>query len=143
MTDPSDPALDAAERATLAELCDALIPPAPGRLSATQAGITGALLDNLERFAPERLPLLREVIQRAAGHSPEAVLDRLQDEDAARFDLFCETTAALYFMAPAVRDAVRYPGRIAVAARTEIADLEELLLPVLEAGFAPRGYDAG
>lgn len=131
---------DASERGLLAELADRLIPPAPGRLSASEAGIAGSLLAAIEEHVPERMALLRAVVGRAGRDGPGAALAGLKAEDLAAYDAFCETIAAAYFMAPDVRAGVGFPGRVAVPARADAAEMADLLLPVLEAGFAPRGY---
>lgn len=125
------------ERARLAELADVLIPKAAGALSASEAGIAGQLLDEIERYAPERIALLRGVIAHP-GRSPREALDSLKNADRAIYDGFCETVSAAYFMSPEVRRRVGFPGREPVPARIDIADIEDLLLPVLEAGFGPR-----
>jgi hypothetical protein len=128
------------ERRALECVADALIPAAPGSLSASQAGIGGALLDRIAEHVPERLPLLRHVIGLAGA--PDEALARLRGQDAAAYDLFCETIAASYFMSDAVRAQVAYPGRVAVPARIDVTDIEDLLMPVLERGFAPRPVPA-
>ena len=79
-----------------------------------------------------------DVIALEAGTTPQGALDTLRGEDAAAYDSFCETIAALYFMAPNVREKVGFPGRLPKPARVEVTDLEDLLLPVLEGGFVPR-----
>jgi hypothetical protein len=135
--------LNPAERQALAALADVLIPPSPKGLSASEAGLGGGLIDMLETHAPERLPLLRRAIALGAGTTPEAGLAALRAEDPAAYDNFCETIAAVYFMAPAVREAVGFPGRLPRAARIEVSDIEDLLMPVLEAGFAPRPTPSG
>jgi hypothetical protein len=128
------------ERRALEHLADALIPAAPGCLSASAAGIGRDLLDRIAEHVPERLWLLRHAIGQAA--TPAAALARLRGEDAAAYDLFCETIAAAYFMSDTVRAQVAYPGRVAVPARIDVTDIEDLLLPVLERGFAPRAVPA-
>ena len=130
-----------AERRAFAALSDALIPSARGHLSASEAGIAGPLLDRVAAVVPERLALLRAVIDRTAGQDPAVALDAMRQEDSVAYDGFCETVAAAYFMAPVVRDHVRYPGRVPVPAKSDVVDLEDLLMPVLEAGFEPRGMD--
>jgi hypothetical protein len=130
--------LTLAERQTLAALADVLIPPSPKGISASEAGLSGDLLDKLETFAPERLPLLRRAIAFTASQTPEEALAHLRREDTPAYDSFCETIGALYFMVPRVRDAVGFPGRLPKPARIEVTDIEDLLMPVLEAGFAPR-----
>jgi hypothetical protein len=126
------------ERQKVAAIADVLIPPSPKGLSASEAGIAGPLLDVLETHVPERLALLRRVIALEAGKTPAGALKALRGEDAAAYDSFCETIAALYFMAPNVREKVGFPGRLPKPARVEVTDLEDLLLPVLEGGFVPR-----
>lgn len=133
--------LDHAELSTLGSLADALIPPAAGGHSATQAGVTGALLQQAEVYAPDLPERLRKVIKLAEGEAPDSVLAGLKQLDPAAYDGFCETIAAIYFMSPEVRAAVGFPGREAKPARTDVSELEELLMPVLEAGFGPRPTD--
>jgi hypothetical protein len=127
-----------AERRAMERLGDALIPPAPGALSASEAGIGGLLLDQILVLVPERVPLLRQVIARAGETPAEAALAALKASDPVLHDGFCETVVGAYFMSPEVRRLVAYPGRVAVPARIDVTDLEELLMPVLEQGFEPR-----
>ncbi len=126
------------QRARLAALADALIPAAEGHLSASAAGIAGPLLDRVALHAPERLVLLLKVVDDAGDTVPEAALAALKADDRARFDAFCETIAAAYFMAPAVRRQIGFPGRDAVPARVDVTEMEDLLMPVFESDFAPR-----
>ena len=127
-----------AERRAMERLGDALIPPAPGALSASEAGIGGQLLDRILDLVPERVPLLRQVIARAGAAPAEAALAALKLYDAALYDSFCETVVGAYFMSAEVRRLVAYPGRVPVPARIDVTDLEDLLMPVLEQGFEPR-----
>lgn len=129
------------EREKVAGIADVLIPASPRGFSASEAGIAGPLLDSLETHVPERLALVRRVLELEAGGTPQAALDALRGEDAGAYDSFCETVAALYFMAPKVREAVGFPGRLPRPARVEVTELEELLMPVLEGGFAPRSVE--
>jgi len=127
-----------AERRAMERLGDALIPPAPGALSASEAGIGAHLLDRILDLVPERVPLLRQVIARAGEARAEAALAALKQSEPALYDSFCETVVGAYFMSPEVRRLVAYPGRVAVPARIDVTDLEDLLMPVLEQGFEPR-----
>ncbi len=130
--------LTAAERVLLGELADALIPPAPGALSASQAGVADHLLAQAAVYAPSLPALLRRIIGKVGGRPPHAALLSLKQSDSAAYDSFCEAVAAIYFMSPEVRTTVGFPGREPKPARVDVAELEELLMPVLEAGFAPR-----
>ena len=135
--------LTPSERRAVASLADALIPPSPRGLSASEAGMAGDLLDALETHAPERLGLLRIAIAHGVGTTPQGALAALRAADAVAYDGFCETIAAIYFMAPNVREAIGFPGRLPRPARIEVTDIEDLLMPVLEAGFAPRATPKG
>jgi hypothetical protein len=130
--------LSLSERSILATLADTLIPPAPGCLSASEAGIAGQRLDQALSYAPSLADMLRRVIGTVGNAAPQAALSSLKESDAAAYDIFCETIAAIYFLSPEVRTAVGFPGRDPKPARVDVSDLEELLMPVLEAGFAPR-----
>jgi hypothetical protein len=131
-------ALTVSERDAIGALADALIPASPKGLSASQADISGSLIDALEAHAPERRVLLRRAVTFANGRTPEDALATMRRVDPDGYDSFCETIAALYFMSPGVRETIGFPGRVPKPARIEVTDLEDLLLPVLEAGFAPR-----
>ena len=50
------------ERAVLEKLADALIPPAPGFLSATEAGVGDDLLAQATTYVPSLPALLRRVV---------------------------------------------------------------------------------
>lgn len=134
----SNAPLSPAERGLLDRLGDTLIPPAPGALSASQAGVSGPLLVEAEAYAPDLPARLRKIIAQARDGDPAAALAALKARDGAAYDAFCETIAAIYFLSPQVRRAVGFPGREPKPARVEVTDLEDLLMPVLEAGFAPR-----
>jgi hypothetical protein len=130
--------LSLSERSILATLADTLIPPAPGCLSASEAGIAGEGLEQALSYAPSLGDMLRRVIGTVGNAAPQAALSSLKESDAAAYDIFCETIAAIYFLSPEVRTAVGFPGRDPKPARVDVSDFEELLMPVLEAGFAPR-----
>jgi len=134
----TQPNLSEAERRAIERLADTLIPSAPGCLSASQAGIGRDLLDRIVEHVPERVALLRQAVELAESETPEAALATLRERDPGAYDSFCEAIAAAYFMSDAVRAQVAYPGRIAVPARIDVVDIEDLLMPVLEGGFAPR-----
>jgi hypothetical protein len=130
--------LTESERRAFATLADVLIPPSPKGFSASEAGLAGPLADLLETHAPERLTLVRRAIALGTNTTAEDALAKLRREEPAGYDRFCETVAAIYFMSPEVREAVGFPGRLPKPARIEVSEMEDLLAPVLEAGFAPR-----
>jgi hypothetical protein len=134
----TDTLFDTRQLDRLRAFADALIPAAPGHSSASEAGIPGPLLDRLVMLVPERIPLLKRVVDSSPELSAQAVIDAMQRDDPALYDAFCQTIAGAYFMSPQVRVQIDYPGREPVAARADIADMEELLMPVFTGDFAPR-----
>ena len=130
--------LDLEERAAFAAIADLLIPAKGDKPSASEAGIAHELLDQLARLAPERIALIREVVDAARTSAPEQALDELRRTEPDAFALFTETVAGTYFMSDKVRTAIGYPGQEPVPARADEADLEDLLAPVRAGGFAPR-----
>ncbi len=134
----SNEPLTALECSVLDRLADTLIPPARDAICASQAGVSGSLLVQAETYAPDLPGRLRTVISEATGIEPVAALTALKLRDSAAYDAFCETIAAIYFLSPQVRATIGFAGREPKPARVEVSDLEDLLMPVLEAGFAPR-----
>ena len=131
----TEASLNAAEIARLDALADALIPADDESLSASGAGVFGALLPGALSYAPEIVPLCQQVLAAV----PEGVeVWTLRLTDGALFERFAEIVAAIYFMSPEVRSAVGFPGRAAVPARTDPDAFAELLMPVLEGDFEPR-----
>lgn len=131
--------LSSQARRRLAALADQLIPPGPGdRLSASAAGLADALLDQALAVDPG----LADLFPRMLDAIPEgAAVWHLRDADPVLFERAAEAIAAIYFMSPAVREQIGFPGREAVLARIDVGDIEDLLVPVLEAGFEPRVVD--
>lgn len=133
-------ALSDQARVRLAALADQLIPAGPdGLLSASAAGIAGPLLDRALLVDPGLEALFSRMLDAVAEG---ASIWHLRDVDPALFERVAEAVAAIYFMAPAVREQIGFPGREPVLARIDIVDIEDILVPVLEAGFEPRAVDA-
>ena len=122
----------------LEKLADVLIPSAPGFLSATEAGVGDDLLAQATTYAPTLPALLRRVVATLDGGAPQTTLLSLKQDNPAAYDAFCETIAAIYFLSPQVRSSVGFPAREPKPAKVDVSDLEDLLLPVIEGGFAPR-----
>jgi choline dehydrogenase-like flavoprotein len=86
------------ERERLAVLADALIPAAPDRPSASQAGVAGAMLDRMLALRPDlAAPLRRILAEGAEGRADRGVLTTI--------------VAGAYYLAPSVREAIGYPGQ--------------------------------
>jgi hypothetical protein len=102
---------DAGQRATLAALADLLIPAGENMPSASQADVAGAWLDAALAAVPEVGPHLAAVVDSARAEDLSAAIARLQARDPLGFDVLCTVVAGAYFLNPAVRTAIGYPGQ--------------------------------
>ena len=85
----------AIDREALGGLADALIPSADGMPSATEAGTTGALLDEVLRVREDLEAPLATLTAAAAGRDPSAEIARLQAEAPELFEaLTCASGSA-------------------------------------------------
>jgi hypothetical protein len=131
MSDTAAPA-DALDRETLAGLADVLIPAADGMPSASAAGATGALLDEVLRVRDDLREPLRALADEARGADPGREVERLRTQAPERFEALTTAVAGGYFMSPEVRDRLGYAGQ-------QVKPLEddfdaELLQPVIDRG---------
>jgi hypothetical protein len=101
-------------RTTLAGLADLLIPAADGIPSASQAGVTGRWLDEVLRLRPDFGPPLAAILERVGALDPETGLAELRTSDPDGFFVLTEVVAGGYFLNPAVRQAIGYPGQQSV-----------------------------
>lgn len=128
--------LDAAQRAVLAALAEAIAPRSARMPSAGDLGLTGegGPADRVLRLRPDLAPALELVLARAAESrlDPAAFLHRLQETDAAGLLALMQVVAGAYYMQPAVMAAIGYPGQEAGSlGRGEIGG-EDLLAAMME-----------
>lgn len=126
----------AIDRETLAGLADVIIPAADGMLSASEAGATGALLDEVLRVRADLQEPLATLTTAAAGKDPAAEVARLQTDEPELFEALTTSIAGGYFMSEDVRERLGYPGQQAL----ELEDDHDpaLLAPVIERGTIYR-----
>lgn len=108
-----------ARRAILAAAADVLIPSGDGMPSATQAGVAGRWLDEVLGLRPDFGAPLAAVLDGMKGAEVDAAVARLRTEDPAGFGILAEVVAGGYFLNPAVRAAIGYPGQQSVPIATE------------------------
>lgn len=134
--DPSQTLLDDNARQTLNGLADILIPAGERLPSASQAEVGSAWIERALAARPEWIEPLLELLEQAHGEDPRLFLTRLQQQDPNSFIVLTELVAGAYFMNPAVRQLIGYPGQQAVSIPLEEAaeDLQELLNPVTRRG---------
>jgi hypothetical protein len=126
----------AIDRETLAGLADVLIPAAEGMPSASEAGATGALLDEVLRVRGDLEEPLAALTAAAANKDPRAEVDRLKADEPEFFEALTTAIAGGYFMSDDVRERLGYPGQQAL----ELEDDHDpaLLQPVIDRGAIYR-----
>ncbi|MDA0180612.1 hypothetical protein OJ997_09945 [Solirubrobacter phytolaccae] len=102
-------ALTDAQRAQLGALADQLIPAGGGMPSASEAGVAGRYLDEVLTSLPDLKAPLETALAAVDGLEPEAALAVLRDDPAA-WGVLTAVVPAGYFMNPAIREAIGYPG---------------------------------
>lgn len=135
---------DERARSTFAGLADTLIPAAGGMPSASQSGAAGEWLDAVLAARPDLSEPLLALVARVDGRDPATVIADLQANDPSAFGLLTEVVPNAYFMNPAVRELVGYPGQVGLD--PDLAwppDWLDLLEPVIERGPIYRDPPAG
>ena len=102
------------QRAILAGLADVLIPAGDGLPSASQSNVADRWLDEVLVALPEVDVPLTALLDRLRGVNSGVAVQALQTEDPLGFDLLCTVVAGAYFLNPEVRQAIGYPGQLAV-----------------------------
>lgn len=126
----------AIDRETLAGLADVIIPAADGMPSASEAGATGALLDEVLRVREDLEEPLAALSAAAAGKNPSTEVARLQAGEPELFEALTTAIAGGYFMSEDVRERLGYPGQQALALEDDHDPA--LLAPVIERGTIYR-----
>lgn len=135
MTEPVQ--LDEELRRTFAGLADALLAEAVGLPPPSSLDVQHEWIDRVMDARPDLVAPLRAVLERAAGRDPLEEARRLAREDARSYIVLANAVAGAYYMHPAVRAAIGYPGqtpRLSAPDGDDDAALEELLRPVRERG---------
>jgi hypothetical protein len=122
----------AIDRETLATLADVLIPAAEGMPSASEAGATGPLLDEVLRVRGDLQEPLAKLTADAANKDPRAEVDRLKADEPELFEALTTAVAGGYFMSDDVRERLGYPGQQAL--QLEDDHDPALLQPVIDRG---------
>jgi hypothetical protein len=122
----------AIDRETLAALADVLIPAAAGMPSASEAGATGPLLDEVLRVRGDLEEPLATLTAAAANKDPRAEVDRLKADEPELFEALTTAIAGGYFMSDDVRERLGYPGQQAL--QLEDDHDPALLQPVIDRG---------
>lgn len=99
------------ERSVFAALADVLIPAAEGMPSASDVDVQGAMLDRILGLRSDLVEDFRRGLASAAGKPPADAAEALNRDDAEAFGAISIVASAGYYMTPAVRDLIGYPGQ--------------------------------
>jgi hypothetical protein len=96
-----------AQRAQLGAIADVLIPAGSGMPSASEAGVAGPFLDEVLAARPDLAAPLAAALDSVA-ESADAIADLRAD--AGAWGVITAVVPAAYFLNPAMREAIGYPG---------------------------------
>jgi hypothetical protein len=96
-------------RAQLGAIADQLIPAGSGMPSASEAGVAGRYLDEVLAARPDLAAPLDAALASVDGLAASDALASLRD-NADGWGVLTAVVPAAYFLNPAMRDAIGYPG---------------------------------
>lgn len=102
-------ALTDAQRAHLGEIADQLIPAGGGMPSASEAGVSGQYLDEVLKSLPDLSDALDTVLAAVEGLGAAEAIVALR-ADPTGWGVLTAVVPGAYFMNPAIREAIGYPG---------------------------------
>jgi hypothetical protein len=102
-------AMSDAQRAQLGALADQLIPAGGGMPSASEAGVAGQYLDEVLTSLPDLRAALETTLKAVEGLEPAEAIAVLR-QDPAGWGVLTAVVPGAYFMNPAIREAIGYPG---------------------------------
>ena len=102
-------ALTDAQRAQLGAIADQLIPAGGGMPSASEAGVSGQYLDEVLTSLPDLGDALETTLAAVDGLDPAEAIAVLR-QDPAGWGVLTAVVPGAYFMNPAIRAAIGYPG---------------------------------
>ena len=101
--------ISAERRAQLGAIADLLIPAGSGMPSASEAGVAGAFLDEVLAARPDLTSPLDNALASVDGLVAGDALASLR-ADPSGWGVLTAVVPAAYFLNPAMRDAIGYPG---------------------------------
>ncbi len=99
------------EREVFAALADVLIPAAEGMPAASTVDVHGATLDRILGLRPDLVEAFRRGLAASAGKPPADAAEALNRDDAEALGAVSIVASAGYYMTPAVRELIGYPGQ--------------------------------
>jgi hypothetical protein len=102
-------ALSDSQRAQLGAIADELIPAGGGMPSASEAGVAGQYLDEVLTSLPDLRDALDTTLASVDGLAPAEAIAVLR-QDPTGWGVLTAVVPGAYFMNPAIREAIGYPG---------------------------------
>ncbi len=115
-------------RATLAVLARVLIPGGAGQPGADDLALHGDPVDQVLALSPAHAAPLRAFLARAGDSRDLAAIDALAQRDPDGFAALSFVLANAYFMHPATRAAIGYPGQEARDSSVGLSDADMALV---------------
>jgi len=128
------------ERDRFEHLAGALVPGPSSRLSPVQLRLGGDRLDEVLRARPDLWAPLRLILESAVGDAAQRV-EAIRTSDPEAFAALATAVAGAYYLDPAVRLEIGYPGQEAISTKPDAYPdyIEEGLLDHMLRGDADRG----
>jgi hypothetical protein len=124
-------------RQVFATLAETLIPASESMPSATTAGVSDALLDQVLGYRPDLIDAFTAALTFCGGRDPGPALDALIAEHPDQFEALSVLAAGAYFLSPAVKVAMPYDAAPRPA-RDDLDSYIDILEHVVDRGFTIR-----
>lgn len=135
--------LTSEQRERFTTLADVLIPAAEGMPSASQAEVPGRWIEDALGYRPDLVSGLESALQAAGDLPAEEAIEILNRDHIPAFEALGTLTAGAYFLNPAVRDLIGYPGQVPTPPKDDTDTYFDLLENVVERGQVYRDVPQG
>ena len=122
------------QRAVYSRLADVLIPSAEGMPSASEADVPSKWINDALGYRPDLVPAFLQALEIGADGEAEAAVVRINSTDSVAFDALGVLTSGSYFLNPAVKELIGYPGQVPSPAYDDTATYIDMLAAVVERG---------
>ncbi len=115
MSETAGSSLSAEQRNILGSLADVLIPAYQRMPAASAVGVHESLIDEVLKHRSDLREDLLRALAKAKGRNPTEAANELLRSDAPAFNALSLAVSGAYYLSPAVRKLLGYPGQEAVS----------------------------